>query len=221
LYFERNEELMRISQRDEAILRALCRKIRLLSLEQIARHWWPDVKHPQQSALRRLRELVRAGWMVSIQPQARGLPPIKSPVVCWNPGQPDPAFDAVAKQLMTRWTTETCRVQAFVLGPAADRYFGVSRRGRLKYDFQATHDLGVSEVFLNLLDQRPALAERWIGEDELAPFRQHEKLPDAVVADGPLARPELVLEFGGAYDVRRVAQFHEDCATQMLPYEIW
>lgn len=212
---------MRISPRDEAILRALCRKVRLLSREQIARHWWSSAKQPEHAAQRRLRELVAADWLVQIRPQARGLPPIDSPIVTWSPGESTPDFTAISGRLQSRWTSETRRVQAYVLGPAADRHFGVSRRGRLKYDFQATHDLGVSEMYLNLLVQRPALAERWIGEDELAPYRQHEKLPDAVLAPSPDARPELVLEFGGAYDVHRLAQFHDDCAAQLLPYEIW
>ena len=35
------------------------------------------------------------------------------------------------------------------------------------------------------------------------------------------ARPKLVLEFGGAYDKRRVEDFHADCAKRRLPYELW
>lgn len=212
---------MRISQRDQAILRALSRKIRLLSLEQIARRWWPESKQPPVAARRRLRELVDAKWLVEIRSQARRLPPIEEPVATWRPDERPPDFAAVASRLQSRWQESTGAVRAYVLGPEADRHWGVSRQGRLKYDFQATHDLGVSQMYLALLDRRPALAERWIGEDELAPFRKHEKLPDAVVASAPDARPELVLEFGGAYDARRVEQFHEDCAAQALPYEIW
>jgi hypothetical protein len=197
----RTEELMRFSPRDEAILHALSRKVRLLSLAQIARHWWSHVKAPEDAARRRLRELELAGWIVCVQPQARRLPPIIAPVVGWSPKQQAPDFSDIAQRLQCRWQGETVRVRAYVLGPTAD--------------------LGVSEMYLNLLGQRPADAERWLGEDELAPYRQHEKLPDAVLADSPQARPELVLEFGGAYDARRVQQFHEDCAEQLLPYEIW
>lgn len=212
---------MRLTQRDEAILKALAYKVRLFSLEQIARHWWPDVKNPHVASRKRLRVLEDAAWLVRIKPQARSLPPIESPVVVWSPGRDEPDFAAVAARLQHRWTGETRRVNAYVLGHCAERHFGVSHRGRLKYDFQATHDLGVSEMFLNLLGRRPARAERWLGEDELAPYRKHEKLPDAVLAADPNTRPELVLEFGGAYDARRVEQFHHDCASQGLRYEIW
>ncbi len=76
-------------------------------------------------------------------------------------------------------------------------------------------------MYLQFRRSRPQDAERWIGEDLLAPWRRGEKLPDAVLAAAPDARPELVLEFGGAYDARRIEMFHEDCASQMLPYELW
>jgi hypothetical protein len=76
-------------------------------------------------------------------------------------------------------------------------------------------------MYLQFCRSRPADAERWIGEDLLAPWRRGEKLPDAVLASAPDARPELVLEFGGAYDSRRIEMFHEDCAEQQLPYELW
>jgi hypothetical protein len=64
-------------------------------------------------------------------------------------------------------------------------------------------------------------ADNWIGEDILAPHRRGEKLPDAVLADGPGARPRLVLEFGGAYDATRVRHFHQSCLDEQLPYQLW
>lgn len=76
-------------------------------------------------------------------------------------------------------------------------------------------------MYLQFCRSRPADAKRWIGEDLLAASRRGEKLPDAVLASAPEARPELVLEFGGAYDARRIELFHEDCAEQQLPYELW
>ncbi|MCB0324634.1 MAG: hypothetical protein KDD69_13725, partial [Bdellovibrionales bacterium] len=210
-----------ITDRDMAIVGTLHRKVRVLSLDQIARHWWPDAKNPQQAARPRLDKLVDGGWIVCVRPQARGLPPLDVPVATWKPDTPCPDFNAVSSHLRNRWTAPTKGVQAYVLGNTAARYFGASKRGKLKYDFQASHDLGVAEVYLNLLETRPEVARRWIGEDDLAPFRKHEKIPDAVIADGPQSRPELVLEFGGSYSARRVQEFHEDCASQLLPYELW
>ncbi|WP_437203401.1 hypothetical protein [Planctomicrobium sp. SH664] len=34
-------------------------------------------------------------------------------------------------------------------------------------------------------------------------------------------RPQLVLEFGGAYDKDRLIDFHTDNQQRGLPYEIW
>ena len=55
----------------------------------------------------------------------------------------------------------------------------------------------------------------------LAPHRRGQKLPDAVIARGAELRPELVLEFGGAYDKARLVDFHADSEERKLPYEIW
>ena len=94
-------------------------------------------------------------------------------------------------------------------------------RGTIKRDFQATHDLGVSEVYLRLLETDADSAALWQGEDLISPLRRRQKLPDAVLAPSPAARPRLVLEFGGAYNADRVRGFHDDCAARRLPYEIW
>ena len=35
------------------------------------------------------------------------------------------------------------------------------------------------------------------------------------------SRKWTVIEFGGAYSKRKLAEFHRHCATRGLPYEIW
>lgn len=109
----------------------------------------------------------------------------------------------------------------YLAGAAAAKLYGGASAGKLPAVYQATHDLGVSAMFLRLLRDDPPAVARWIGEDRLAPYRRRQKLPDAVLADGPDAEPELVLEFGGSYDKRRVAAFHRDCARRGLAYEVW
>ena len=44
---------------------------------------------------------------------------------------------------------------------------------------------------------------------------------DAVLADDPEGGVRLALEFGGAYNARRVRAFHEHCVAEGLAYELW
>jgi hypothetical protein len=99
--------------------------------------------------------------------------------------------------------------------------FGGRQPGELKHDFQATHDLGVSAVYLRLRDSRPEAAEMWVGEDLLRAFWRHRNIPDAALAKGPGRRVDTVIEFGGAYDAPRVRRFHQHCESQRTRYQLW
>ena len=99
-------------------------------------------------------------------------------------------------------------------------HWGGKAKGELKNATQATHDLGVAEVWLHFRRTQPAVAEAWRGEDSMAHTRRGQKLPDAFLVNEAGATFRLI-EFGGAYDADRVAAFHDDCAARALPYEIW
>ena len=83
------------------------------------------------------------------------------------------------------------------------------------------HDIGVAEMYFALRRLRPNAQSLWVGEDQLAPYRRRQKLPDAILATSPAAKPMLILEFGGQYDKRRLIAFHEDAEKRGVPYEIW
>jgi hypothetical protein len=153
---------------------------------------------------------------------------MKSPVVVWKPGQPEPEFGAIAWRLQSRWQMPPRRTTVYVATQKAANQVGGRSRGTIKHDLQATHDLGVAQVYLQLLTANPIAAEKWVGEDVLRLTRRRQKLPDAVIASTPDGRSvrsdhdiSLVVEFGGAYDASRVRHFHRDCAARKLPYEIW
>jgi hypothetical protein len=93
-------------------------------------------------------------------------------------------------------------------------------RGEVKRETQATHDLGVAQVWLQLDLRSPQLADAWRGEDVMALTRQRQKLPDAFIVDTAGATL-CVIEFGGSYDEPRIREFHEDCADRALPYQLW
>ncbi|MBS0261572.1 MAG: hypothetical protein JSS02_06400 [Planctomycetes bacterium] len=123
--------------------------------------------------------------------------------------------------MQKRWQFPARQTTIFVATARAAGMFGGHSKGALRRQFQAGHDLGVTQVYVCISRYNPSLLRWWIGEDCLAPVRRRQKLPDAVLSCSPDMLPYLVLEFGGAYDKTRVQDFHEDCEARGLPYEIW
>ena len=213
---------MKPTPRDGAILAALCSRVRLFSLPQIAETWWPEAADPADAARRRLAKLAADDLVEVLRVAAAPLPPLDGPILSWAPGEPDPDCGAAAYRCQSRWAAAGPRATTVYAGTrTAAGVYGGSAAGKLKTGYHATHDIGVSEIYLRLLRDDPESAARWVGEDRLAPYRRGRKLPDAVLAGRADATPELVLEFGGAYDKRRVAAFHRECADRRLPYEVW
>lgn len=209
---------MTLTDRDRDILLALVQKVRLFALRQIADHWWDG---ESANTRRRLKTLARADLVRRVTVSARTLPPIEAPVVTWQPGHPAPHFGQVAYRLQHRWRRRAVRsLTTFIATDRAAQLYGGKARGQLKHPLQATHDLGVAAVWLCLHRQAPAWAQAWRSEDLLAHTRRGEKLPDSFILDGE-GETAWVIEFGGSYDAGRVQDFHEDCSSRELPYQIW
>lgn len=209
-----------ITNRDEQLLFALARAVRFFSLNQIARTWWTDTPSGTANARRRLRQLTSAGLLDSERIFAEELPQLDSPVVSWEPGQSAPDAGAVAWKLQSRWTKAPRPITAFYATSRLANRYGGQARGRISHPDQASHDLGLSEMYLSFFARHPTEVEHWIGEDIFAAERKGQKLPDAVLRNeqGEVYR---VLEFGGAYDAMRVEAFHLDNERRRLPYELW
>jgi hypothetical protein len=210
---------MTLTPRDESILEVLTLKVRLLSLSQTAAGWWKESSSPTERARKRMAELVGAGLIAREAVNARPLLSLDTPVVQWIPGKADPDYDAVSYRLQSRWTAAPRSTTVYIATRKAAYQFG-GAGGRLKHRLQATHDLHVSQVFIRFLHIAPRLAEAWAGEEIVAPTRREQKLPDAMIRE-PDGAPTLVVEFGGAYDAKRVRKFHEDCRRRSLRYQLW
>jgi hypothetical protein len=207
-----------LTDRDHELNSALCQKVRLFSLQQIAMTWWNG---ETANARRRLRQLAHAGLIQRIEVAARTLPSLTQPVVVWRPGMEPPDCDAASYKLQRRWQSLPVRpCTAFIASESAARLYGARNRGDLRHPLQATHDLGVAQVFLQLRATARPWAEAWRGEDFLAETRRGEKCPDAFIVNDE-NQIVCVIEFGGQYHAERIREFHDDCCHRNLLYQLW
>jgi hypothetical protein len=211
---------MRVTPRDELILRTLAWKVRALHQGQVARGFWPGAKGVPREVGRRLAWLAGAGLLSAYTVHARLLESRTGPVDRWAPGGPRPDFDRASYALQSRWSMAPRPTRVFVAGPKLGALLGVSA-GRLRKPLQIDHDLVLAEAFLWFHREAPELAARWVIEDRLPKAPRGERLPDALVFDPSGQEAVLAAESGGAYPAARVASFHSHCERIQLPYELW
>ena len=206
---------MELTNRDREILLTLTHKVRLLSLDQIARSWWPSSSPGAARARLSALPALLHRLTLNAHPELT----LPGPLFTWRPGLPTPPFGALSYRLKKRWNQAVKPTTVYIASEKAARYFG-GCGGKLRRPLQATHDLHVAQIYLRLLNADPALAALWVSEERFAPERRREKLPDAVLRDAA-GNLILVIEFGGAYDAKHVERVHLDCVTRSLPYELW
>ena len=209
---------MTLTTRDLEILHALCRAVRLFAWGQI-RTWWPSGAG-QRLALRRLALLIRFGLLRRYRVHARPVPWPNRAAVAWSPGQPVPDMFAVAHVLRSRWNRPPQTTTVYVATKRAAHLLGGVARGQVGTPYQASHDLGVSAVYLHYLRHRPEDAIAWVGEDLGGRALRGNKRPDAVVLD-PVRRRHFAVEFGAGYPPARLLDFHRHCERNSLNYEVW
>lgn len=211
---------MFLTTRDQEILEALACKVRLFSVEQVAAVWWPDASASQVHARRRLALLREDGFVERVDLPVDAMLTLAKPIFTWRPDAPGPDFQAIAYCLQSRWLGPAPVIRAlYVSAPETNSIYGGPTRRKALDRGQVSHDLHLSELYLHLHRTAPERAQAWVGEDCLPKAGYRLKDPDAVLQfpDGS----ELVMEFGGRYDARRVRDFHEDCVERGRAYELW
>ena len=209
-----------LTERDRDILDVLSHRLRVLSLPQIARTWWPKSTHGVADADRRVSVLETAGLLVSrgymVHPELE----LTAPLASWRPGLSPPRFPAIAHAAARRWNEpiQTTRLVAVTL--AAARALG-GHGGRLPRTSEASHDMHLAAVYLWMRYRLPTRTDSWRAEASLYERRRPSstgKIPDAMVRDG---HSRTAIEMVGSYPPEKLRAFHAYCAEHKLGYELW
>lgn len=203
-----------LTDRDRSMLSTLSNCVKVLSVEQIRRTWWPTGGDPRP----RLNRLEGAGWVE--RSQAIASVPFRSPepLAVWSPGRPEPDWSAIIASSCTRWRKDARAVGLVsVSKPAAMHFGGVARYPRPS---EVSHDLLLAEIFLSILSTRPRDARVWIGEGTLAAQAgDASTLPDALLKRP--GRPIAIEVVGDSYRPGKLRSLHDYCAEQGWGYELW
>ena len=207
------------TQRDIDIVRALCVKVRLFTVEQIAVARWHASIRSSVHATRRLSKLVSANLLERYRINVHPLLDISRPLFSWNPGSEAPDALRVSDQAQARWTEPGTPTIVYLASPLAANLFA-SYAGGLPRPCEWDHDLLLAQVYVHYLKTDPDLASRWSGEDTREKAGHRIKDPDVFVYDDH-GRICLVVESAGRYTAKQIEAFHEHCAKYNLGYELW
>jgi hypothetical protein len=203
---------------DLDIVETLTRRVRLLSIRQIARIWWPQAGS-LRVVRRRLRRVAQSGLLARAIVNVHPLLNLSQPLARWTPGGEVPDFQEVSLQARSRWQSASTPQEIFSATRLAANLYG-SSAGALPDLTHRDHDLLLGQVYVIYRKAGSAEVCDWVGEDALPKAGYRIKDPDAflVDSDGNMTR---VIESAGRYSFRQVESFHEHCVEHGLPYELW
>src|SRR5689334_22129737 len=106
--------------RDEELLMVLNHRVRIATMDQAGRTWWPQSRNAKADAAARIRLLAKAGFVSTYQAVAHPELPLEHPVATWRPGEEAPELGAVSYRLKQRWR-EPPQLMTFVIASAKSR----------------------------------------------------------------------------------------------------
>ena len=173
------------------------------------------------AATRRLQKLERKGLLKSRNVLASTPPPIREPLCVCKPWEEIPHCGQVSYQARRRWKTRPVVVNRVYY--ATDLGRGLLGRPPVKppKDIQATHDLGLSDVYLAYRQRWPKLtAKCWLNESEYAHHRGRcEKVEDAMLCRNHEVL--LMVDYAGAYRPDRVKALLDHAQLHHAPIAIY
>jgi hypothetical protein len=207
-----------LTEKTSDLLSVLTGRVPMLTIPQIANEWFLDTRDPAMNAMQTAKRLEARG-LVRVFP-AMAHPPIElaAPLFRWTPPQTqEPDFGRLAYQAKSRWKWPLVRTQMVSATSQANALVGGRLGGRPIRSRDLTHDLHVAQLYLQIRNQSPTVADTWRPEAELFMERQGQgtKIPDAEVQTPDC----LAIEFAGAYGKSKLVRIHQD--FKKGAYELW
>lgn len=206
-----------LTARDRRLIEVLSLRVRVLSLDQVARRFWSGATQGDRLARTRLAKLQDAGLVTTFERPIRPLLGLAEPLAIWRPHRPPPDFAAIARHLASRWPDDAHRTVCVTATDDGARGVAGVRAAAPPADSEVNHDLHVAEVYFQMVELLPARASTWTLETRL-PKGQGIKVPDAIVRDG---LDRTAIEFGGRYGRKKLESFHAYCRDKQMGYELW
>jgi hypothetical protein len=169
-------------------------KVRVFTLEQIARTWFPDAKAPLSAARKCVAKMAATGSASVTTEHLHPEVDVSRPLFEWRPGSDEPPdLGRVAWKAKSRFRSAPLRT---LVVRSVDAKAGRST--------ELWHDLMLSQVFLNLRQADPSIVRRWTHEDHLSPESRvafGNRVPDALLRE---ETSNMLIECIGSYDKRRL-----------------
>jgi len=207
--------------REKEMLATLTNRVRVMTLDQVARTWWSEKQWGVSRAKKALCELADAGWVNFHDATSRPICRLQHPLFSWQPADSEPDFSRLSQQLHRRAMVPAEIVPVVYATSKSNSLFGEGTLPKVK-PTQMTHDLHVAEIFLTYRAAGLRSSE-WVGEDQFPYSWPIQQRPDAILVDrrGVVIR---AIEYGGDYSTERLDELHDglsqfDCHG--LAYEIW
>ena len=189
------------------LLELLATRVRVLCPNQVARLRFSHTKQPELMATQWLLRQREAGLLDLRTTMAHPIIDVRTPLLTYIPGDPEPGFTDLARRIRKRWTGPLIRTPIATATTLTKRRFGGVLGTRRIREREVTHDLHVSEIYLSLLKATPHIAKHWEPDDLIAQRRDERFLgfvPDAMIV---LPEPTLI-EFTGSYSARKLRAIH-------------
>jgi hypothetical protein len=199
------------------LLETLTRRVRLISLVQLKELW--QISARNRRVLRRRVSRLCAARLLEVHTINVQISNPAGPLFAWRPGDDEPDAEALARLSQMRWQSPAAPTTVCVASRLAANLFGSTSAGLPKVEHR-NHDLLLAAVYICYRLRCPNEAALWVGEHAIPKAGFQIKDPDAFLIGGQ-GQVIRVIESAGRYRPCQIESFHEHCADEGLPYELW